>query len=89
MRFQVLTIDPLSSSVTTEVCLRIEVYGCDKTGSSPPAVNSEPLYQYNMAEPTAEARGYRYSDPGYSGIVSSGYLSGGTGLLSDGTVGEY
>ena len=85
---QVLSIDPLSSSVSTEVCLRVEVYGCEKTDNTPPAVNTGPLYQYNLAQPTAELYGNRYTDPGYTGITSSGYLSGGTGLLSDGTVGE-
>ena len=73
--------------MSTEVCLRVEVYGCEKTDNTPPAVNTGPLYQYNMAQPTAELYGNRYTDPGYTGITSSGYLSGGTGLLSDGTVG--
>ena len=81
-----LSIDPLDSSVATEVCLRVEVYGCDKIGVTAP-VYPTPLLQYNLPEPSADSYDNLYTDLSYTGIVSGGFASGGDGILTDGTVG--
>ena len=82
-----LSIDPLNSPISTEACLRVEVYGCDKTGRTAPPVYPSPLLQYNLPEPSADSYDNLYTDPSYTGIVSGGLASGGDGILTDGTVG--
>ena len=68
--------------------MRVEFYGCEVSGSDAPSVNTGPLHQYNLVQASADTYGNLYTDSSYTGITSDGYLSGGTGILTDGTVGN-
>ncbi|KAI6658624.1 hypothetical protein LOD99_15422 [Oopsacas minuta] len=70
------TNPPGNDSNVVELCLRTEFYGCTSGG-----ITGLTFLQYNLIEPTV------YTDSIYTGITSKGYMSGGEGLLNDGSIG--
>ena len=55
---------------------------------NPPEINMEPLLQYIMPYPDAVINGYMHKDTEYTGVDSLGLLSGGAGILTDGSIGR-
>ena len=89
--FQIFEVSPAPhSNVTDAVCLRVEFYGCrrDRANSQEPDINRGPLLQYIMPYPDAQIDGYIHTDFSYTGALSMGLLSGGVGMLTDGSLGK-
>ncbi|KAI6660983.1 hypothetical protein LOD99_13706 [Oopsacas minuta] len=84
------TSQPSDPNVTNYVCLRVEFYGCRRDLANPdePDINNGVLLQYIMPSTDALIDGYQHEDSNYTGVESMGLLSGGVGVLADGTLGD-